>query len=358
MRPISVLIFHPQAGPGAGPLEARLAAARDRLARLHEIGFVRAGATNVRLISGPPDGLRFGTRLANALRDVPDGGLVILGSGAIPLASLADRRLFVACAGGQGPMALSNNRFSSDILAVADVSWLRALPRDFAADNALPRWLVERAGVPLADLRSRQRLGVDLDSPLDLILLGRQGESIDVGPHPEDGRVVERLEGIRRVLADPLAELVVAGRTSAAALTWLEGFARCRVRAVVEERGLRASNLEGSVSPAADHPQRPPRSLLGSILDRDGAATLGARLAELGDAALVDSRVLLAHRLGADESAWPGAEDRFSSDLLLDTAIGDPWLRELTVAAASAPIPVLLGGHSLVGPGIRLVAAG
>ena len=100
---------------------ARLAAARDRLARLHEIGFVRAGATNVRLISGPPDGLRFGTRLANALRDVPDGGLVILGSGAIPLASLADRRSFVACAGGQGPMALSNNRFSSDILAVADV---------------------------------------------------------------------------------------------------------------------------------------------------------------------------------------------------------------------------------------------
>lgn len=102
----------------------------------------------------------------------------------------------------------------------------------------------------------------------------------------------------------------------------------------------------------------PPRSLLGSILDRDGAAALGARLAELGDAALVDSRVLLAHRLGADESAWPPAEDRFAADLLLAGNVADPWLRELAGSAASAQIPVLLGGHSLVGPGIRLVAAG
>ena len=358
MRPITVLIFHPQAGPGAGPLERRLAAARDRLARLHEIGFMRAGATSVRLVSGPPDGLAFGARLASAVRDVPDGGLVILGSGAIPLASLADRRLFVACAGGNGPMALTNNRFSSDILAVADVGWLRALPLDFAADNALPRWLTERAGVPVADLRARQRLGVDLDSPLDLILLGRQGDAVDLGPHPEDSLVVDRLEGIRRVLADASAELVVAGRTSAAALTWLEGFARCRVRALVEERGLRASNLLPSGPSVADRPQRPPRSLLGSILDRDGPATLGARLAELGDAALVDSRVILAHRLGADEAAWPPAEDRFASDLLLAGSVADPWLRELTESAASAPIPILLGGHSLVGPGIRLVAAG
>jgi hypothetical protein len=358
VRPITVLIFHPQAGPGAGPLERRLAEARDRLARLHEIGFERAGATTVRLIAGPPDRLSFGARLASALRQVPDGGLVMLGSGAIPLASLADRKLFVACAGGSGPLALTNNRFSSDILAVADVSWLRGLPLDFAADNALPRWLSERAGVPVADLRSRQRLGVDLDSPLDLLLLGRQGDAIDVGPHPEDAVVKDRLEGIRRVLADPRAELVVAGRTSAAALAWLEGFARCRVRALVEERGLRAASLQATDPAAADRPQRPPRSLLGSILDRDGAAALGARLAELGDAALVDSRVLLAHRLGADESAWPVAEDRFSSDLLLVDAVSDPWLGELTQAAATSVIPILLGGHSLVGPGIRLVAAG
>ena len=203
--------------------ERRLADARSRLARVQELGFARAGATSVRLIAGPPDRKPFGARLGAALRDVPDGGLIVLGSGAIPLASLADRRSFVSCAGGRCPLAITNNRFSSDIIAVADVGWLRRLPLDFATDNALPRWLSEQAGVPVADLRSRYRLGVDLDSPLDLILLGRRGEAIDPGPHPDDGGVTDRLDAIRRVLADPAGELVIAGRTSAAALAWLEG---------------------------------------------------------------------------------------------------------------------------------------
>ena len=64
--------------------------------------------------------------------------------------------------------------------------------------------------------------------------------------------------------------------------------------------------------------------------------------------------MLLAHRLGADERRWPAAEDRFASDLLLHERIADPWLQALTQAAAEAPIPIVLGGHTLVGPGIRL----
>ena len=66
--------------------------------------------------------------------------------------------------------------------------------------------------------------------------------------------------------------------------------------------------------------------------------------------------MLLAHRLGVDESAWPSAEDRFASDLLLPERVADPWLRALTASALAAPIPVLLGGHTLVGPGLRLLA--
>jgi hypothetical protein len=64
--------------------------------------------------------------------------------------------------------------------------------------------------------------------------------------------------------------------------------------------------------------------------------------------------VLLAHRLGASERAWPSTEDRFASDLLLPDRVRDPWLRALTQAAVDAPVPILLGGHSLVGPGLRL----
>jgi hypothetical protein len=56
-----------------------------------------------------------------------------------------------------------------------------------------------------------------------------------------------------------------------------------------------------------------------------------------------------------DERRWPAAEDRFASDLLLPGEVRDPWLRDLTASAADASIPILLGGHSLVGPGVRLV---
>ena len=94
--------------------------------------------------------------------------------------------------------------------------------------------------------------------------------------------------------------------------------------------------------------------MLGMLLDDRGPESLGPTLAELGDAAVIDSRVLVAHRLDVDERRWPGAEDRFASDLLLPDRIRDPWLRDLTASAREASIPILLGGHSLVGPGIRL----
>ena len=100
--------------------------------------------------------------------------------------------------------------------------------------------------------------------------------------------------------------------------------------------------------------QRPARSVLGALLERDGPAALGGILTEVGEAAFVDTRVLLAHRLGVDEAGWPTAEDRFASDLLLHERIADPWLRDLTRSAAESPIPVVLDGHTLVGPGLRL----
>jgi hypothetical protein len=91
------------------------------------------------------------------------------------------------------------------------------------------------------------------------------------------------------------------------------------------------------------------------LLDRDGPGALGAIVARLGAAAIVDTRVLLAHRLGADERAWPPLEDRLASDLGLVEATRDPWLRTLTESAATATIPVVLGAHSLVGPGLDLL---
>jgi hypothetical protein len=342
-RHVTTFILHPQPGPAAGPLETAVSAARAALAEHHRAGFLAAGASLVRIVSGPSDDTPFGRRLRELASEVGDGGLVVLGSGAIPLATAADRRSLVAAAAAETPAALANDRFSADVVAIARAA--RALGNgiaELAADNALPRWLTETARIPVTDLRRRWRLGVDIDGPLDLLLLGGTwAHAIE----PKDRvRVETRLEAIRAVAHDQRAELLVAGRTSSGSLRWLERRTASRTRALIEERGLRTT-VAG---------QRPPASVLGLLLDRDGPSKLGTHLARLADAAIIDTRVLLAHRLGPDERRWPASEDRFASDLLLHERVADPWLRELTAAAADAPIPVLLGGHSLVGPGLRL----
>lgn len=369
MRPVVVLVFHPPASPDAGPLTRALGTARTTLAETHRAGFLAAGAADVRIIADAAD-RALGERLRAAAADLPAAaGAVILGSGSLPLASVADRRLLVAAAAGDPGTALANNRYSGDAVALPDAARVLASLPDLPGDNALPRWLEERAGLRVADLRSRWRLQADLDGLADLVLLARSRicpsslrRLAASGDIPLD-RFRTRVEALATVAADRRAELVVTGRVSAGGLAYLEATTACRVRALIEERGMRAASAlavgpAGSRDPGVATPHlevRPPASVLGMVLDRDGPSTLGTTLARLADGALVDTRVVLAHRLGVDERAWPALEDRLASDLLLPDRVADPWLRALTESAVAAPIPVLLGGHSLVGPGLRLL---
>jgi len=347
---VTVLILHPPLPAGAGPLAGALDAARRELAARHLAEFRAAGAASVALVE-EKQAEPFGARLRRLAAAAGTPGIVVLGSGAIALARAADYRAFVTAAASDLPGALANNRYSADAVGVAGAGVLRDLP-DLPADNALPRWLEEVAGYRVDDLRRRSRLGVDLDSPADVVLAGGALPAAGSGsPFPA------QLVALRAVLADRRAELTVAGRTSAGTLAALERRAACRIRALVEERGLKAASrlAQGRDRSPKAPTARPPASALGLLLDRDGPEELGRLLARLGEAAVVDTRVLLAHRLGADEEAWPPPEDRFASDLLLPDRVGDPWLRALTAAAAAAPIPILLGGHTLVGPGLRLL---
>jgi hypothetical protein len=340
MTPVAVRIFHFEPNDG-GPLTRMLVAARRVLADRHATAFRRAGAADVRIVAGAADDTSFGARLRAELPE--RGGMVILGSGAIPLARDSDVRRFVAVAAGAGRTGLANNRFSADVVAISDASPLRDLP-DLPSDNALPRWLEEVAGFEVSDLASTFRLQVDYDSPLDLILATGSAE------RPLSA-ARSRLAEVAAVAANPRSELLITGRTSTATLRWAERRIPARTRVLIEERGLRAST---DVALASRGPQRPPRSLLGHLLDADGPGALGAVVADVSDAAIIDTRVLLAHRLGPDERAWPPPEDRFASDLLLPDQVGDRWLRTLTDAAQDAAVPIALGGHTLVGPGLRL----
>ena len=353
MQPVAVRILHPTSSPTAGPLERALVDARAANAERVAALFRAAGAGDVAVESGAPDGRPFGARLRGLVAGLADAaGLVVLGSGAIPLAMRADGAALLAVAGSGLRRATANNVFSADVMAIGAAANLASVP-NLPSDNALPRWLREHAGYEVTDL-PRPRLQIDLDSPLDVVLVDAVSPtSAAVLEGADTATVHDRIDRIRAVTADPHRQLVVAGRTSSTTLRWLEAATASRTRALIEERGLRAIGLADVAGR-----QSAPRSVLGLVLDDRGPVALGAVLAELGDGAVVDSRVLLAHRLGADEAAWPPAEDRFASDLLLPDAVQDPWLRALTAAARDASIPVLLGGHTLVGPGLRLAITG
>ncbi len=355
MRPVSVRIMHPEPGPEAGSIAHWVSDRRAALAKRHCTAFRAAGAADVMIVSGPPDGRSFGERLSALVRAEMPAGIVVLGSGSIPLATRTDLAAFVEAAADDRPVALANNRYSADVVAVAHAEVLAHLP-DLPGDNALPRWLAEVAGFEVRDLRRRWRLAFDVDGPLELVLIGDGSvpDGLDLG------LVRSRAAALRAFAADPRAELLVSGRTSPGTLAWLERATAARIRAFVEERGLRAASRLAQATPsgsgeAGGTVPRPPASLLGAALERDGPASLVEHLERLCDAAIVDTRVLLAHRLGADEAGWPPAEDRFASDLLLADRIRDPWLHDLTLAATTSRIPILLGGHSLVGPGVRLL---
>ncbi|HYK95558.1 MAG TPA: hypothetical protein VE011_06820 [Candidatus Dormibacteraeota bacterium] len=360
MHHVAVRILHPPTREDAGELTRFVGRARSIAAEDLERRFRAAGAEDAGIVTSHEDGRSFGERLRGVVAGLePDAGLVVLGSGSIPLASEGDLRALVDVARSSEARALTNNRYSSDVVAVGQATILASVP-DLPADNLLPRWLTTIAGVAVDELPDRARLAMDIDSPLDLELLRRDHSC----PSPllelagsmahRLTRVADAFDALAALARDPSRELLVAGRLSAATLRTLETGTACRIRALIEERGLRASALlqdEGS------RRQRPPASMLGLLLDRDGPASIGALVHGLADGAAIDTRVLLAHRHGPDEAAWPSPEDRYASDLLLADRIRDPWLQQLTLHARSHAIPIALGGHSLVGPGLRLALA-
>ena len=93
------------------------------------------------------------------------------------------------------------------------------------------------------------------------------------------------------------------------------------------------------------------RSLLGMHMQAVGMERFFQEvLPELGQVAFLDNRAIWAHY-----GAWPPANDRFQSDLFNPEAIADPFLRRFTEAALTCPIPLVMGGHTLVAGGLYVL---
>lgn len=272
--------------------------------------------------------------------------------------ALADDDLLEALVSAIPGEVVGNNRYSTDAFTVAgDLDAALTALEGCPTDNTAVRCLETADFIP-RDLAAVRWARFDVDTPLDLALLrvarrlpGTRQPDAAVGAFLEmatlpGGRALELpgLEALGAVLRDRDAQLVVAGRIPSSAWAYLETESACRVRCFVEERGMRSAR------------DLAPRSLLADWVSRLGAGDLLRELAGLGDAVILDSRVLMAALAGSsDAAAWPGEEERFASDFGDASRVATPWLAELTSAAAAAPVPVLLGGHALVSDGLRIL---
>ncbi|MGZ8475115.1 MAG: hypothetical protein ACXWWQ_02680 [Candidatus Limnocylindria bacterium] len=312
----------------------------------------------------PADGFHWGRSFADAAKRALDGADVdaVGYAGGSALALLADERLDDLLAPTRGEV-VSNNRFSADAFVVAGdrptLDRAVAALAECGSDNAAPRRL-EDAGFRSRDLGDAPWARFDVDTTLDLALLrlstrlpgtrtldGSVEGFLEMARLPGGGALeVPSLDRIGAIIRDREAELVVAGRVPTSVWAHLETETACRVRCLIEERGMRSAR------------GRRPRSILAAVMRRSSPAALVDELAGLGDAVVLDTRVLMAAVAESPAAAsWPPEEERFASDFGDHARIDTPWLRELTEAAASAPVPILFGGHALVSDGLRLIVA-
>lgn len=349
-----LIIFH--GSLGAGEAERMMAGARVAAARIAAFSALDAGFEAVIVATDDPatfdlgrpgilvdpdvagEPYDFHSRLAGIVERYGLERPAVMGSGSVPLLGAGGFAFVAEQLEAHDRRFVTNNFYSADLTAWTPgeaVHGLSSVPRD----NVLPRRLRDEAGLAVVTMPRTTETQFDLDTPADLAVLA----VTDGLPAPlaeAASAVPEQLRSrLRRLMArlcDPAAEIVVAGRVGSQAWHYLERETACRVRMFSEERGLAAMGRA-----------RGGRSLLGFYAEEVGFERFFRTMAELGDALVLDTRVLESHLALA-----PTREDRFQSDLLEAAAVHEPVLRALTAAAADAPGLVLLGGHSLVSGGL------
>jgi len=235
---------------------------------------------------------------------------------------------------------LANNFYSVDFCAFAPAKALLSVSAP-DRDNSLGWLLSQDAGLPAEELPRTTATSFDVDTPTDLMVLSMHP---DVPSHTRAyldnlHLNVEHIGAASAIFLDRQAEALVSGRVNSRTMAYLERETVCRTRVFSEERGMLADGrlARGEV-----------RSVLGMHMESVGLERFFQEvIPQLGQAAFLDDRVLWAHC-----GAWPPSDDRFSSDLLKPELIVDPFVRSFTEAAMRAPVPVVLGGHSLVSGGL------
>jgi CTP:molybdopterin cytidylyltransferase MocA len=291
----------------------------------------------------PGEGFHFGRTVRRLVEKYGMRKVFYVGGGSCPLLSASSMEKIAEKLIASEEVVIANNYHSTDFAAISPAGAINAIA-PLPHDNAIAWQLVKEAGLECIELPRNAATQLDVDTPADLLILKLHPS---VGPNTRmyldsldlDTSNVERA---LRVLAEQEKQILLAGRVSSSVLACLEAKTSCWLRVFAEERGMRASGRQerGEV-----------RSLLGFYIEEVGLEGFFATLRELCDTAFIDTRVLLCHK-----GIWPPVSERFYSDLLLPERIKNPFLRRFTEEAIEAPIPIVLGGHSLVSGGLFALA--
>ena len=287
--------------------------------------------------SGHP--FHFGKRLKEIIDKYDIETPFYMGGGSIPLLSSEElRELGIQLSSLEDAM-ITNNHYSADLVAFTPGKAIGNIELP-TTDNPLAQLLVRQAGLHEVSLPHTARYQFDVDTPTDLFILKLHP---GIGGHTRaylEGLELDtsHLERAVRLLTDEDAQVLVAGRVGSHVWSQLESETSCRVRMLAEERSLRADERDrrGEVC-----------TILGFYLEQVGAKRFFETLARLGNAAFIDTRVIFTH-FGLNLTT----ADRFYSDMGQHEKINNPFVCEFTQQAMEAPIPVILGGHSLVSGGL------
>lgn len=280
----------------------------------------------------------FGLRLRQVIYQYRPDKLLYLGGAAAPLVRPEELAEVARMTRAAEQVVMVNNPQSPDLIAFGPATAIDRIQLP-ESDNVLGH-LLREAGLPRVLMRNTASINFDIDTPGDLLVL-----AVLSGVGPRTREALDRLEldldrvrAAQRVFSKVGAELALIGRVSPSVALFINANFPLRLRIFSEERGMRALGRveRGEV-----------RSLVALALEEWGPEAFFDHLASVAEVAFFDTRVWMAHaRLDPSEA------DRFHSDLGQVELINHPKLRRFTAAAFRCPIPVILGGHSLVAGGL------
>lgn len=349
MNKTAAVIMHPPFGASPGERmvnEARIAAIFDLIELLRYTGvddvFIVSQeeslrAVPARLVSLSVRPFHFGTELKSLISRFGIDRLIYFGSGNGMLLSKAQIELLIEFTSRSRPSALFNNFYSCDFAAISRATAL--LTADLPPiDNALGFALAD-SGFSCFSLPRNLSTQFDIDTPTDLFLLAAAGMG---GAHLRRTLLHydlhhPSLPAMNALLTSRSAHVYLIGRASPRNWMQFETAVACRTSGLAEGRGMRAYP-EGR------------GTITGQLIHRDGIDTFISQLAASCDGALIDTRPLL-----SQAGSLPPPADRFASDLFRPDLIQDRLWAEFTRVVIEAPIPIILGGHSLLSGGLHIL---